>query len=51
MLKDYQSTLKFIEKISTSSMLNMKTKLLNKIMIYDDVEIIKAFIDLITKFS
>ena len=32
-------------------MLNMKTKLLNEIMIYDDVEVIKTFIDLMTKFS
>ena len=51
MSEGYQNTLKFFEKNSTSSMLNMKTKLSNKIMIYDNVEVIKALIDLITKFS
>ena len=51
MSKDYQITLKLIEKSSTSSMLNIKTKLLNKIMIYDNVEVIKTLINLITKFS
>ena len=50
MLKDYQNTLKLIEESLTSSMLNMKTKLLNKIIIYDNVEIIKTLINLITKY-
>ena len=49
--KDYQNTSKFIKKSLSSSMLNMKTRLSNKIMIYNDIETIKALIDLITKFS